>query len=655
MYECMLRSAASLRMRGAARQHSSVRPQGCRSRWWCVWPASGWRRSLRRSAFQRDRFEHCTSESSVLDQPEPAARAGAPLAPSPRPAAPTDHVTGGSPADITASAANDVLRGVAPPPSAQMGGTAAHHHQHESARTIRPALLAMLRLLSAAPRACRLPCWSGHPHAPSTALPRRLASPRAISSGSRWASAVAAPGTSPPPPPAETQPLPPTGSEPAASGRKPGLLELFFPRAAPRAEQEAQAELIASLREAYTPPSNDPKRTFIGYHGDRPDAHAWAVPGQTLPPGWQPVLRATPGRVLAQWKALSKSRLTFLMMLTGMAGYALVPASLSVGASVATLLSLTAGMGLCSCAANALNQFLEAPYDAQMVRTRNRPLPARQTTHLSAAVFAGVTATAGVGMLAALVNPTVAALGAGNIVLYSFVYTPLKRLHIVNTWVGSIVGAIPPLMGWAAATNGALLGAADLPAWVLAFVLFAWQFPHFNALSHTLCSDYARGAYRMMSVLSPGLNRRTAMRYALLLVPACLALPFIGGVSAGAGVDASSAATGAGASAAAVVPAFALLSLVPNLALCRSTWRFYRFGDTKSARHCFLTSLWHLPAVMLLAMFCKSDLWAGWLAHWPSWRHTRIATSEAVLRDQPGPQTAVQNQIQSQNQNQNQI
>lgn len=369
------------------------------------------------------------------------------------------------------------------------------------------------------------------------------------------------------------------------------MLELFLPRVAPRHEQDTHRELVDTLRTAYAPPSNDPYRTYIGYHGDRPDAHAWAVPGETLPAGWSSIPRSRPSRLLHQWKALSKSRLTFLMMLTGMAGYALVPASLSVGANVLTLLSLTAGMGLCSCAANALNQFLEAPYDAQMLRTRNRPLPARQTNHLNAAVFAGATSVGGVTMLASLVNPTVALLGAGNIVLYSFIYTPLKRIHIVNTWIGSIVGAIPPMMGWAAATNGSLLGLADTPAWVLAAILFAWQFPHFNALSHTLCSDYARGAYRMMSVLNPRLNRRTSMRYALLLVPTCLALPFVGTTSV-------------------VVPSFALLSLFPNLALVRSAWRFYRHADNKSARQCFLVSLWHLPAVMLLAMVCKTDLWS---------------------------------------------
>ena len=94
-------------------------------------------------------------------------------------------------------------------------------------------------------------------------------------------------------------------------------------------------------------------------------------------------------------------------------------------------------------------------------------------------------------------------MGLANLLLYTAVYTPMKRLTVYNTWAGSVVGAIPPLIGWASASGGTL----DLGALVLAGVLFAWQFPHFNALSWNLRPDYSRAGYQMMSVTQPGLCR----------------------------------------------------------------------------------------------------------------------------------------------------
>lgn len=125
-----------------------------------------------------------------------------------------------------------------------------------------------------------------------------------------------------------------------------------------------------------------------------------------------------------------------------------------------------------------------------MLRTRVRPLVRAVVTPGHVASVATASAVAGVTMLATMVNPIVAALGASNIVLYSFIYTPMKRFSIANTWVGALVGALPPMMGWAAATGGLEPG-----AWLLAGVLFAWQFPHFNALSWNLRGDYSRAGY----------------------------------------------------------------------------------------------------------------------------------------------------------------
>lgn len=163
--------------------------------------------------------------------------------------------------------------------------------------------------------------------------------------------------------------------------------------------------------------------------------------------------------------------------------------------------------------------------------------------------------------------------------LYTLVYTPMKRMSIVNTWVGSIVGAIPPLMGWAAAT-----GSLEPGAFVLAGILYAWQFAHFNALSWGLRGDYSRAGYRMMAVTDPELCKRVALRYSLATIPICsLAAPLFGVTTLW----------------------FSLDSLVPNLWLSYLSWRFYKDSDFKSARKLFQFSLFHLPLLMGLLFLNK--------------------------------------------------
>lgn len=179
---------------------------------------------------------------------------------------------------------------------------------------------------------------------------------------------------------------------------------------------------------------------------------------------------------------------------------------------LSTFAMCTLGTGLVSAAANAINQYHEVPFDSQMSRTKNRVLVTGQITPLKAVTFAVVSATSGLCMLYFGVNGLTAALGAGNLFLYTSIYTPMKRMSIANTWVGSFVGAIPPLMGWAGCA-----GTLDAGAWILAGVLYAWQFPHFNALSWNLRPDYSRAGYRMMAVTNPDLCRRTALRYSFAI------------------------------------------------------------------------------------------------------------------------------------------
>lgn len=341
---------------------------------------------------------------------------------------------------------------------------------------------------------------------------------------------------------------------------------------------------------SYAPPSDDPEITsrIRPKDGTLSDLNPSLTPSQALAAGYRPVPDLTSKTLPRLYRQLAKAQLTFLVTLTGMAGYALCPAVLSTSTSITTLLSMTAGTALCSASANALNQMVESPYDAQMPRTRNRPLPSRSITPLHAASFATVAGIGGVGALATI-NPLTAALGLANIVLYSGIYTPMKRVSIVNTWVGSIVGGIPPLIGWTACT-GTLHLATDLPGWTLAALLFAWQFPHFNSLAHTLRREYARGGYRMMSVTDPSLNRRTSLRYAISLLPICsVLLPWTGVVHW----------------------SYAILSAPINLALVYASYGFWKHDGDKAARQCFWVSLIHLPAILLLAMACKTEVIEG--------------------------------------------
>ena len=178
------------------------------------------------------------------------------------------------------------------------------------------------------------------------------------------------------------------------------------------------------------------------------------------------------------------------------------------------------------------------------------------------------------------VNSLTALLGVFNILLYSAIYTPMKRLSIANTWVGSVVGAIPPLMGWTACTGS--LSSAGL---VMAAILFAWQFPHFNSLSWSYRADYSRGGYRMMSVTDPALCRRVALRYCIALVPICTLGPITGLTNWWFAVD----------------------SLPLNVWFSYLAWKFYHDADFKSARKLFHFSLFHLPLIMGLIILNKSD------------------------------------------------
>ena len=274
---------------------------------------------------------------------------------------------------------------------------------------------------------------------------------------------------------------------------------------------------------------------------------------------------------------LSKFRLSAFVVSTAAAGFVLgSPTSVDAGKLAATC----AGTMLCSASANALNQVVERAPDGTMRRTAGRPLPSGRCGAGVAMAFAGACAVSGVGVLAIATNETTTALGAGNIALYAGAYTALKRVHFLNTWVGAVVGAIPPLMGWAAANE---LGTLDPGAFVLASALYLWQMPHFMALAYMGKDDYVNGGYRM---LSHPMFDKTGRRVAGVAVRNSLALLPLGVLACAMGVTTSP---------------FAYETLALGAPLVAAAAAFYAAPSFPAARRMFFGSLLYLPAFQALA------------------------------------------------------
>lgn len=227
---------------------------------------------------------------------------------------------------------------------------------------------------------------------------------------------------------------------------------------------------------------------------------------------------------LAAYFELTKPRITFLIMLTSAAGFALGSRG---PVDFQGLLHALVGIGLLSSGIGTLNQFIERDLDGLMRRTADRPLPSGRLVPLEALWF-GVLLTAGAEVyLAALVNTLTAVLGLSVIAGYLFVYTPLKTRTSLSTALGAFPGAMPPLMGWTAAR-----GEIDMAAMVLFAILFLWQFPHFLAIAWMYREDYGRAGIRMLPVVEPDgrLTGQQIILYALMLLPVSL-LPTVLGIS----------------------------------------------------------------------------------------------------------------------------
>ena len=227
---------------------------------------------------------------------------------------------------------------------------------------------------------------------------------------------------------------------------------------------------------------------------------------------------------VAAYLELTKPRITFLIVLTAAAGFALAS---SAHIDYTGLLRSMLGIALLSSGIATINQYMERDLDALMRRTANRPLPSGKLLPVEALMFGASLIVLAEVYLAVLVNPLTALLGLTVIAGYLFAYTPLKTRTTLSTMVGAFPGAVPPLIGWAAAR-----GTIGLEAWVLFAILFLWQFPHFLAIAWMYREDYTRAGILMLPVVEPD-GRVTAQQivvYTILLLPVSL-LPTVLGVS----------------------------------------------------------------------------------------------------------------------------
>ena len=224
---------------------------------------------------------------------------------------------------------------------------------------------------------------------------------------------------------------------------------------------------------------------------------------------------ASPSRLMA-FVALTKPRIALMVLITVAVGF-LLGARGTIPA-LAMLLSMIA-TGAVAAGASVWNQVIERDRDALMKRTANRPIPSGRVGVVEASVFGTLLAVAGVVTLALAANVLAAVIAAATFLLYVVVYTPLKPITTLNTAVGAIPGALPPVIGWAAAT-----GRLGLEPFALFLIVFLWQFPHFLAIAWMYRDDYARGGHKMLPNVDPdgSITGRQALWHAMELVPAGL-------------------------------------------------------------------------------------------------------------------------------------
>lgn len=273
---------------------------------------------------------------------------------------------------------------------------------------------------------------------------------------------------------------------------------------------------------------------------------------------------------------LLKFRLSFTVAFSSAIGFILGHPG---GSWIQIVLVMLGGL-MVTGAANIVNQILEKDLDKLMKRTANRPLPTGTLNVTEAAVYGVLLAAGGLFVLAYFFNTLTAAIAMLSLVLYGFFYTPLKRISPINVFVGAIPGALPPLIGWVAAT-----GAVSVEAWILFGIQFIWQFPHFWAIAWVLDEDYKKAGFKMLP-MEGGKNLNTAfqiMMYTLVLIPLSL-LPLQFGMTG---------------------TTSALIAVVCGVLFLAQTFHLMRTCTNKAAMNIMFGSFLYLPIVQIAFVLDK--------------------------------------------------
>jgi heme o synthase len=273
----------------------------------------------------------------------------------------------------------------------------------------------------------------------------------------------------------------------------------------------------------------------------------------------------------ADYVALTKPRLNLLVVATAAAGCYL---GAGAGLDYALLLHVVCGTALVAGGSAAFNQIAERRVDALMERTKHRPVAEGRLSPREAGLFATTLSVAGLVWLALAANGLAAAVAAATLVTYVWVYTPLKLRTSFATVIGAIPGALPPMIGWAAATD-----TLSREAWILFGIVFFWQMPHFLAIAWLFREDYGRAGFPMLPVVEPD-GRSTAYQvaaYASALLPISLT-PSLMGLSG---------------------PVYFLVALVLGLGFLFVSLRFAVRRTRRDARTLFLASITYLPLVWI--------------------------------------------------------
>jgi protoheme IX farnesyltransferase len=274
---------------------------------------------------------------------------------------------------------------------------------------------------------------------------------------------------------------------------------------------------------------------------------------------------------------LLKVRLSLLVAFSCAFGYGLATQG---NMNYGVLLMVTLGGFLMSGASVCINQIIEKDLDAIMTRTMNRPLPTGRVSVQEAIIFSIICLVASLWLLWNFTNPLTVILSLVSMVLYSFVYTPMKRVGPVAVFVGAIPGALPPLLGWTAAT-----GVIAHEALIIFGIQFIWQFPHFWAIAWIADDDYQKAGFRLLPS-GGGKNINTAIQimiYTMFLIPLGL-LPAKFGLT---GIDS------------------AIVATVCGIAFFAQTLSLMKTGSRKSALRIMFGSFLYLPIVQIAYLLDK--------------------------------------------------